>query len=214
MTTIDLPFARDLHARLLPLTEPLHEAFAFAHSEVRKHLPTYRNAGRLAHLQSALIRAAVRESLSFTELGDWRLEGDPNLMGQLRFDHADGQVRLRMLKATRPSRVPHAGSNTARRAFWRNQPMLDFEQLELEVPTCHNLLLLWSPSEDGVYDLKVARPLVPGRFRGTVSTDFMMDLAPTRTLFEMLEFPGEDYEDEDLFETEVEEEIEDGSGAG
>jgi hypothetical protein len=215
MTSGDHALATYLHGELLPLTEPLHEAFFRAEEDAIRHLPPYKNAGHMSWLKSGYMRLGVREHLSSEGLAEWKVTGNPNMTGQLSLTNQAEDVVLRVLKDGRaPKRsVPNAGHSRQRRAYWRNAPMLDFPQNPLFGPPVHTLLLLWAPGEDGVFDLRVVRPIAEGKYGGQVATDFCMELAPTRTAFEELRFVGEDHE-EDLFMTiHKDERTNDGEGA-
>lgn len=202
MTASDHGLAMYLHHELLPLTEPLHEAFFKAEEDATRHLPPYKSGGHMSWLKSGHMRLGVREHLSSAALTTWHLTGNPNMTGQLGLINDAGDIALRVLKDGRPPKrsIPDAGHNRQRKAYWRNPPMLDFLQGNLFGPTAHSLLLLWSLGEDGIFDLRVVRPITEGKYGGQVLTDFCMELAPTRTAFENLRFLGEDHE-EDLFMT-------------
>lgn len=215
MTSEDHALARYLHEQLLPLTEPLHEAFFRAEEEAARHLPMYQHAGHMSWLKSGHMRLGVREHLSSAGLTEWKVTGNPNMTGQISLTNQAEDIVLRVLKDGRPPKrsVPNAGHNRQRRAYWRNAPMLDFAQEPMFGPSVHALLLLWTQGEDGVFDLRVVRPLSEGKYGGHVTADFCMELAPTRTAFEGLRFVGEDHE-EDLFMTiDEDERTNDGEGA-
>lgn len=194
-----------LHTALLPLTEPLHEAFALAVIDAQTYIPPYKNAGRMAHLRSGVIRAGVREHLTNAPAASWSLGGNPELMGQISLVHKEEGITMRLLKSAKQTAgVPHAGSNLTRRAYWRNTPMLEFETGTLfPDPGFHRLLALWTPQNDGTVSLRVVRPIKEGRYGGTVEVDFAMELAPNRSDFEQLEFVGEPAHEEDLFNPQV-----------
>lgn len=216
MTSPDHRLALYLHAELMALTEPLHEALATAAQDADSHLPTYRNAGNMSFLRSGIMRLGVREHLSKVGLEGWSLGGNPNRMGQLQFANDSGDLALRFLKDGRPPTpsVPNAGHNRARRAFWRNTPMLDLGIDSLfEVPPMHKLLLLWSPGEDGTFNVRAVRPLEPGKYSGRIAIDFTMELAPTRTAFEELKFVGEDHDEDLIIDIDKDEETDGAAGA-
>lgn len=205
MTDINKDLAGRLHTALIPLTEPLHEAFALAAVDAKSYIPPYKNAGQMAHLRSGVIRAGVREHLTSAPAANWSLGGNPDRMGQISLVHKAEGITMRLLKsAKQPAGVPHAGSNPTRRAFWRNTPMLEFETGPL-FPDLgfHRLLALWTPLQDGTVSLRVVRPIKEGRYGGAVEVDFVMELAPSRSDFEQLEFVGEPDFEEDLFNPEV-----------
>jgi hypothetical protein len=215
MTTADHRLALYLHAELMALTEPLHEALATAAEDASRHLPAYRNAGNMSFLHSGIMRLGVREHLSSVGLEGWSLGGNPNRMGQLQFSNNRDLV-LRFLKDGRPPArtVPHAGHNGSRRAFWRNTPMLDLGIDSLfDAPPLHKLLLLWSPDEDGTFNVRAVRPLEPGKYSGRIAIDFSMDLAPTRTAFEELKFVGEDHDEDLMIDIDKDEESGGATGA-
>lgn len=216
MTTSDHELALRLHAELMPLTEPLHEALTTASDRASAHMPPYKNAGNMSFLRSGMMRLGVREHLSHAGVPGWTLGGNPNLMGQLQFKNGSGDLALRFLKDGRPPArsIPNAGHNVARRAYWRNTPMLDLGLDTLfDVPLVHKLLLLWSPGEDGTFNVRVVRPLEPGKYTGRIAIDFSLDLAPTRTAFEELKFIGEDHEEDLIIDIDKDEESDGAGGA-
>ena len=216
MTSPDHELALQLHAELMTLTEPLHEALATAAHDAGTHIPAYKNAGNMSFLRSGIMRLGVREHLSTIGVEGWSLSGNPNMMGQLQFVNSTGDLVLRFLKDGRPPApaVPHAGHNHARRAFWRNTPMLDLGIDSLfHTPPIHKLLLLWSPGEDGTFNVRAVRPLEPGKYSGRMAIDFTMELAPTRTAFEKLKFVGEDHDEDLIIDIDKDEESGGATGA-
>lgn len=216
MTSTDHRLALYLHAQLMTLTEPLHEALATAAQDADTNLPGYKSAGNMSFLRSGITRLGVREHLSLIGLDGWSLGGNPNRMGQLQFANSSGDLVLRFLKDGRPPArtIPHAGHTAARRAFWRNTPMLDLGIDSLfDAPPLHKLLLLWSPGEDGTFNVRAVRPLEPGKYSGRIAIDFSMDLAPTRTAFEELKFVGEDHDEDLIIDIDKDEESSGATGA-
>lgn len=215
MTTEDHALATYLQGELLPIIEPLHHAFSLADEDAVHHMPRYENAGHMSWLKSGHMRAGIREHLATNGLPGWTITGNPNLTGQLSLTNLTQDIVLRVLKDGRPPKIaiPNAGHNRQRRAYWRNTPMLDIPQKTLFGRQPHHLLLLWAQSEEGLFDLRVVRPLSEGKYSGQVATDFCMELAPTRTAFEQLRFVGENHH-EDLFMTiHHDERTNDGAGA-
>jgi hypothetical protein len=215
MASSDHVLARYLHEELMTLVEPLHEALATADVDASKCLPVYTHAGAMSFLHSGIMRLGVREYLTEWGLDGWVLGGNPNRMGQLTLSNRAGDLALRFLKDGKPPArtVPNAGSSPTRRAFWRNTPMLNLGPEALFEPPTHNLLLLWSPSADGAFNVRAVRPLEPGRYSGQIVIDFSLDLAPTRTAFEELRFVGEDHEEDLLIAIDTDEELEGEGGA-
>lgn len=216
MVNSDHELAKYLHIELMTLVEPLHEALAAAAEDASKHLPEYAHAGNMSFLHSGVMRLGVREYLTTWGIAGWASGGNPNRMGQLSLKNEAGDLVLRFLKDGRPpSRsVPHAGHNSTRRAFWRNTPMLDLGPEPLfDIAPTHKLLLLWSPSSEGAFNVRAVRPLEPGRYSGQIPIDFSLDLAPTRTAFEELRFVGEDHEEDLMIAIDGDEELEGEGGA-
>lgn len=216
MTSADNQLATHLHRELMTLTEPLHEALATAAHDAVGYLPGYKHAGDMGFLRSGIMRLGVREHLANAGIDGWDLDGNPNKMGQLKFVNSGGDLVLRFLKDGRPPArtIPNAGHTGARRAFWRNTPMLDLGPEALfEAPPLHKLLLLWSPNDDGTFAVRAVRPLEPGKYSGRIAIDFSMDLAPTRTAFEDLRFVGEDHDEELIIDIDADEESSGGTGA-
>jgi hypothetical protein len=216
MASTDHQLAVYLHTQLMTLTEPLHEALATAAQDADTTLPPYKSAGNMSFLRSGIMRLGVREHLSIAGLDGWSLRGNPNRMGQLQLTNDTGDLVLRFLKDGRPPTrsVPNAGHNAARRAFWRNTPMLDLGVDPLfEAQPLHKLLLLWSPGDEGTFNVRAVRPLEPGRYSGRIAIDFSMDLAPTRTAFEELKFVGEDHDEDLIIDIDKDEESDGAAGA-
>lgn len=208
MTPMNGELAGKFHQSMLPLTEPLHEAFGLARDDCPKFMPKYKHAGRLSHIRSGLIRAGVREYLHDAMPPEWELTGNPDLMGQLKLKNQAEGITVRVLKGKKPRMgVPHAGSSKSRRAYWLNKPMLNV-QLPMDVQEHHNLLLLWLEDDEG-FQLRLVRPTSAGTYFKEVDVDFTMELDPVRSDFELLEFSGEfpaDAVEEDLFRQQLDEE--------
>lgn len=165
---------------------------------------------------SGLVRMEAREDLEARALAPgWTVAGDPRQMAQLLLVNDEHKMVLRFLKENRANknRVPHAGSNRARRDVWssRDTPfdfVLDESKLldEDEYMTC---LLLWGPVDPADLDLgftlRVVHTIEAGNHRTGVVCDLEIELLQGGNIYDHLEFAGAD-EGGDLFEVEIAEE--------
>lgn len=178
-------------------------------------------AGRVAglehtkypHLLPLVMRAEMREFLGANAVPtDWRVGGDPRLMGQLLLINAQARLELRFLKERRrsyPLGVPHAGSNAARREHWTSPPLPFFMPGSGAVgEDVVRLLLLWDFAQgDGVgqFTLRIVHTLGPGVHGRAVPCDLILDVIDGGSIFSRLKFSGSP-EDDDLFMVEIAEE--------
>lgn len=165
---------------------------------------------RYPHLRPLTIRADLREALEAEPLPEgWRIDGDPRKMGQLILVDEVSGMRLRVLKApySQPDRVPHAGSNHARRAEWTQPPFSELATRSALLDDTHLagqvFLLLWTyvdPEDRAAgYTLRVVHTLVPGAFGEATRCDLDLLIPRGGAVGEGdLAFAGSDA-DEDLF---------------
>lgn len=128
-------------------------------------------------------------------------------MGQLILQ-MPGVMTLRFLKGNpvQPGLVPQAGHNAERRAYWRQDALVEWPDQPAE-PL--GFLLVWNyldPNRrDEGFSLHVAHPVSPGSFGQRVPCDLLVEVPRGGTMFEELA-PFSHEEDEDLFAVEVAEE--------
>lgn len=170
------------------------------------------NHGDYPHLRPLLVRAKFREYLKAEGLpGEWRLDGNPKLMGQLYLSKRESGLRLRVLKERRrtyPGGVPTAGSSPRRRGHWQ-APLIPLSALTSgKQARMNELLLLWDyartkENADG-FTLRVVHPTEAGVYGRPVRCDVDFAVLSGGTLFERLVFEG-DEENEDFFAAEIDE---------
>ncbi|WP_366181235.1 hypothetical protein ABXS69_03810 [Actinomyces timonensis] len=118
-------------------------------------------------------------------------------------------MRLRVLKApcSQPDRVPHAGSNRARRTEWTQPPFAELATRSALLDGAHLagqvFLLLWTyvdpEGRAAGYTLRVVHTLVPGAFGEATLCDLDLLIPRGGDVGEdNLAFVGSDA-DEDLF---------------
>ena len=168
---------------------------------------------------SGLVRIEVREDLETRALpAGWSIGGDPRQMAQLLLVNEEHNLVLRFLKENRNNvgRVPHAGSNMARRDVWsrrETQLLLDFgggyADLLIEPAT---FLLLWAPVDlnnlDLGFTLRLVHTIEAGDHVRGVTCDMEIELRQGGTIFDHLKFAGSD-EAGDLFQVDIAEENDD-----
>ncbi len=204
-----------LTAQVRILGPYVYNALSYALGQSRKRcvgLP----GQKYPHLLPMAVRCDMREFLEEVELPDgWTIEGNPCLMAQLFLKNADERAGLRFLKERRktyPGGVPPAGRSAKRRNDWsvQDQPIPHMGIAELE-PAWTNLLLLWdlqdAPAEEEAgFTLRVVHTIAPGEYGRTVPLDFSLDVLPGGTIFDNLEFRGDD-EEVNLFQAELDEAV-------
>jgi hypothetical protein len=161
-------------------------------------------------LRTAHYRGEVFDFLSVHKFDGWTIDGRRHSQnGAIHLTHVDGDVAIRLLReAPIGGGVPCAGSNTRRRAYYRNQPCAQLTLWGELKNLSHNLLTLWDEDGDEI-SLRVVRPIGVGSSHRGVPIDLSVDLPRTRTDFEARRF---EVLDEDLDETTINYDEEDGSG--
>jgi len=204
-----------------PITPLLYQDTATALINAENRVGDLVRRGHL-HLRSLTVRAELRAQLEDQALGDWVVGGDPRLMGQLYLRHPVAGITLRLLKERRrtyPGGVPLAGHNRARRQYW-SQPVVAGLVIPGQLAAHEDaedikLLLLWDlvnvDDLDAGFQLRVVKPVSPGRFGSAVPLDFSLPLTAGGGAWESLVFPGDD-DYQDFFQIDTEEEIDDGAG--
>jgi hypothetical protein len=170
------------------------------------------------HLRPMLVRAELREYLEAEGLpGEWRVDGNPALMGQLYLSKRESGLRLRVLKERRrtyPGGVPTAGRSPRRREHWQ-APLIPLSAFANVGPARMNeLLLLWdyaAATEENAegFTLRVVHPTEVGVYGRPVRCDIDFAVLTGGTIFEQLVFQG-DPEEEDLFAAEIDQAENDG----
>lgn len=185
----------------------LHEGVAFGIQDAETRAKGFQHK-KYPHLRPLLTRASLREFLETEALpGDWHVDGNPGLMGQLHLSEASLRLTLRVLKERRrtyPGGVPVAGRNPARRQAWQ-APLFNLEPPQ---PRAHvnELLLLWDYADEEVvaegFTLRVVHPIEAGVHGRAVRCDIDFAVQSGGTIFENLAFKSDPAED-DFFQADL-----------
>lgn len=185
-------------ARLAPIVEPLHLAFAGGFEDIGGARlvddPDY------AWLRSHHLRACARKRLESEAPDGWVLAGNVRRNGQFLLATADAALQVRVLRDGVDGHVPPAGGNIARRKYYSNLPgQLSLWKLDEDSASdpFHKLLVLWSELGEGEFSMRVVRPLEPGTYRRRFPVDLDLPLPRLRSDFEHLRFQVND-DEEDL----------------
>lgn len=188
------------------LAPRMYEGVASALADANTRTRGYKS-DKYPHIRPMMARIAFREYLESETLpAEWRLGGNPKLMGQLYLTAPTLGLKLRFLKERRktyPSGVPVAGQNRARREAWQQgglfpRPTVPVQQTQ----TMSELLLLWDyAKKESVaegFTLRIVRPLAAGVYGQAVPYDLDIAVRPDGTIFTDMTFSG-DSDDEDFF---------------
>lgn len=153
------------------------------------------------------LRVGFRDFLDSVTLPDgWQVGGNSTLMGQTLLVSDDFQIRfLKERRRTYPGGTPPAGRNHARRAFYYQPKLLNFDDVttHLDIPMKERLLLLWDyghPETGPELELRMVRPIEGGTFGRVVPIDLSV---PLNDLLTEIKFISADEEDLDLFSVEI-----------
>ncbi|WP_280410707.1 hypothetical protein [Nocardia asiatica] len=184
--------------RIGPLVEPLHAAFETARYQLGKQ-----HAGLCDKddPEQAWLRTHNLRSLLFRNLRDslpesWTLNTNHHLNGMVCLTYGSGEIQVRMLHQMGDDRIPIAGHNAARIAYYSNKALSELTDPH-HLPT-HRLIGVWSePAEEEPFIIDVIRSVTPGRINRRVKTDLDIPLPRMRTAFEDMRFDTRD-DDEQL----------------
>ncbi|MDQ3222457.1 MAG: hypothetical protein M3Q75_03145 [Gemmatimonadota bacterium] len=196
-----------VRSALLGLCEPLHDAFTWAEQLRRERLPELSTGPAYRWHATHTVRALAHYRLcqASGELGGWKLSGNHSQNGALWL--TDGSYRARILHTLDECDVPPPGANCARRAFYRNPPLLD--ELPLFGEANDKLLMLWNiTSTSAVVSFRVVRPIGNWAWGTHAKTDLDFPLPQTAEELADLAFEPSD---EDLA-LELPSEEEEGEG--
>lgn len=165
------------------------------------------------HLIPLTVRAEMREFLESNPApNDWKVDGDPRLMGQLSLVHSDLNMEMRFLKERRrtyPGGVPIAGKTQARRERWISDPLdIAWPNGTTDMGEPVELLLLWdflTAETLDEFQLRIVHTLAPGVHGRAVPCDLILDVNDGGFIFSHLRFPGSP-EPDDFFSVEIAEE--------
>lgn len=151
--------AERVREAVLPLCEPLHDAFTTAEQRRRGALPELGDDPDYSWHTTHTVRALAHRQLRHRrkELLPWTLSGNHAQNGALWL--TDGAYRVRMLHSPNEGIVPPPGSNRARRAFYLNAPLAGMNPLFGD-PISDKLLCLWRiDPETGIPYFRVIRTI-------------------------------------------------------
>ncbi|MFG1606981.1 hypothetical protein [Actinoplanes sp. NPDC049265] len=195
---------------LLPLCEPLHDVFTWADQRRRKAFPELVDDGEYRWFATHSVRALAHLRLRVTRTAPWSLAGNHARNGELWL--TDGGYSVRILHAVRDSDVPPPGSNRARQAYYRNQPLFEMDpQARLFGPADDRLLFIWRiDPKTSVPAFRVVRPVGNWKWGDHAQTDIDFVLPETGEDLAALSFEPSDEEME--LDIPNEEETEGGTG--
>jgi hypothetical protein len=190
MDTVGVEFLKGL---LEPACDGLHDIFDEAHGRAsRIRADNGLSASYYGSLGADLVRGLSHHAIDVAgALGGWELAGDHSKRGQLML--RNDMVRLRFLHDS-AGIVPNAGSNAARRAYYRN---VSVSPESLYDARASNLIAVWRvvDEETGRVQFRVVRPLSPESKRaprGSVDVDLDFVLPRTAEALADLEFQAQD----------------------
>ncbi|MGH3754201.1 MAG: hypothetical protein ACRDRP_16200 [Pseudonocardiaceae bacterium] len=163
---------------MLRLCEPLHDVFAWAEQVRRERLPELAEGPDYRWHATHTVRALAHYRLNQMngELGDWSLSGNHSQNGALWL--TDGSYRVRILHALNKGDAPPPGTNSVRRAFYRNPPLGTMVPLFGEASD--RLLILWQiDPESAAAGFRVVRPIGEWKWGAYQATDLDFPLPQT-----------------------------------
>lgn len=193
---MDTPGVEYIKAHLAPLCDALYDVFEDASARaVRIREQSGLTAAVYNSLGADLTRGLAHRAIDAAGgLGAWELAGDHSRRGQLMLRR--DMVRLRFLHDS-AGEVPAAGTNAARRAYYRNTPLVPDSMFGV---ADSNLIAVWRVVDDetGEVGFRVVRTLDPGARRaphGVTNLDLDFSLPRTAPALAGLEFsPADDDE--------------------
>lgn len=185
----------------------LYEGVAFGIQDAATRAKGFKHT-KYPHLRPLLTRASLREFLEAEELpGDWQVDGNPTLMGQLIISEPIMRLSLRVLKERRrtyPGGIPVAGRNPARQRLWQ-APLFSLDPPE-STALVNELLLLWDYADEEIveagFTLRVVHPIETGVHGRAVRCDLDFNVQAGGTVFETLSFQS-DPAVEDFFQADL-----------
>lgn len=140
------------------------------------------------------IVGCAHSQLRHADLGEWEL----NKKSRKKELHlTNGLWTTRLLAATYDNRVPMAGRNQARRAFYTNAPVIDLSGQQAFLQQ-QDFLIVWTiNAETGEIDLELVHTLGPWRWGQREYVDLRMPLPSDQADLDNLKFSQPD-DDDDL----------------
>lgn len=148
-----------VRSAMLPLCEPLYDAFVTAEQRRQEALPELDGDPEYSWHATHTVRALAHRQLrrQREELKPWKLSGNHAQNGALWM--TDESYRVRMLHSPNEGIVPPPGGNLARKAFYSNPP-LDGQISMFGDPVGDKLLCLWRiDPEAGIPAFRVVRTI-------------------------------------------------------
>ncbi len=174
--------AEHVRDALLPLCEPLHEAFAAADAIRRERLPELADEPLYRWHTTHTIRAYAHHGLRRHDLGRWSLSGNHAHNGELWL--TDSTYEMRVLHAVSDADVPPDGRLVYGGVMLPMNP-------PLFGPSNNRLLVLWRVT-DGAPKFRVVRPVGEWRYGGTQQTDLDFALPASAAELASAEFEQAD----------------------
>lgn len=163
-----------------PLCAPVYDALEWGAEQSKQRRAPVLLKPLYDWLGTHSTRAFAHSRLAEADLGDWKLTGNHRRNGELWL--ANGMTRARILHTNSETRVPRAGHNGQRRAYYRNIPLFNPEvpaqqQIDFE-QDASKFLVLWRVVDPITFEvaIRVVRPLTPGSTHEAckVDIDFML----------------------------------------
>lgn len=203
--------ARRFRTAFAPLCEPFHDAFAVAEQEWWTRNPDLAASPDYRWCETHFVRAFARHKLlSWRDrITPWKLTGRHSQNGALWL--SDGNFRVRVLHTWNERDVPPPGSNRARRAFYRNPPLLPGMPTLFGEPN-DRLLMLWRIGGSGLPSFRVVRTIGAWSWGANQEADIDFELPSTADELAGLAFEPTD---EGIhIEMPLDDQEEDGSAGG
>lgn len=201
-----------IRTALLPLCEPLHDAFAMAEQVRRTRLEEV-DGEPYRWFHTATVRAYAHLYLQRYDLDPWKVAGNHAQNGPIWITDGDYQFRLRHTYSE--EHVPPPGHTEASRAYYRQPPLVPM-QLNLfngEPVPDDKLLGLWRVDpESGAVGFRIVRTIGSWKWGERAKTDLEFILPETAEDLENLQFDPDDRETDLELPGDDEEGLDDAGG--
>lgn len=162
-----------------PLCEPMFDALEWAAEQAKERRAPMLLKPIYDWLGTHSTRALAHSRLTDADLGGWKLTGNHRRNGELWL--TKGLTRARLLHSDSAKRVPRAGHNSARVAYYRNPPLFDLPNQTTPInfeEDASRLLMLWRVVNPATFEvaIRVVRPITEGSVSESckVDIDFML----------------------------------------
>lgn len=173
---------------LIPVCEPLHDAFAVAEQVWQQRHPELSGEPEYRWCETHLLRAWAHYRLRQADLSPWKLSGNHRRNGELWM--TDDCYSIRVLHTHTMSFVPPPGTNPTRIAYYHNPPL---GPEPLFGPVNDKLLALWCiETNTGAPRIRIVRPIGAWTLGSTARTDLDFLLPETGAELQNLFFQPSD----------------------